>query len=93
MAFILNRPFALALIALASACEVEAPDGDADCVPGQYVARPGTPTNDPVCSPCPRGTFSDTPNALACNVHGVCSPGSFVSAPGTGTTDTRCAVM
>lgn len=60
------------------------------CLPGSYVAQPGTAFDDQVCSPCQAGTFSDTSNLTACRSWTVCSIAEEQASPGSSDGDVAC---
>ncbi|KAK7907324.1 hypothetical protein WMY93_015936 [Mugilogobius chulae] len=62
------------------------------CPPGTRVKRRGSETEDVLCKPCSKGTFSDVESsALKCRTHQDCpSQGLVMVVPGTRETDNVC---
>ncbi|MBN2577223.1 MAG: hypothetical protein JXP73_21860 [Deltaproteobacteria bacterium] len=84
----------------ALACPEQSWDHDSDpatqcipwsfCLPGQYVALPGSATLDQWCFPCSPGTFTATANRPACTPWTDCWPGTYVTSAPTAQTDRGC---
>lgn len=62
------------------------------CPPGTRVRKRGTETEDVLCKPCNKGTFSDVESsAMKCQTHTNCqAQGLELLAPGTRETDNVC---
>ncbi|KAL6096245.1 tnfrsf21 [Pungitius sinensis] len=64
------------------------------CPPGTRVKRRGSETEDVLCKPCTKGTFSDVESSMAkCRTHTDCkAQGLVLITPGTKETDNVCGV-
>lgn len=62
------------------------------CPPGTRVKKRGSETEDVVCKPCTKGTFSNVESsAIKCRTHTDCqAQGLVLLAPGTRNTDNVC---
>ncbi|KAJ8273824.1 hypothetical protein GJAV_G00105910 [Gymnothorax javanicus] len=61
------------------------------CLPGQFIQRNGTTSNDTECADCPDKSFSNTSSATGCEPHKDCqSVGHVEIKAGTNTSDTQC---
>ncbi|XP_040016482.2 tumor necrosis factor receptor superfamily member 21 [Gasterosteus aculeatus] len=62
------------------------------CPPGTRVKRRGSETEDALCKPCPKGTFSDVESSMTkCRTHTDCKAQGLVPiTPGTKETDNVC---
>ncbi|KAM9339404.1 tumor necrosis factor receptor superfamily member 21 [Symphorus nematophorus] len=62
------------------------------CPPGHRVKKRGSETEDVVCKPCTKGTFSDSKSsAVKCRAHTDCqAQGLVLLTPGTRDTDNVC---
>jgi hypothetical protein len=54
-----------------------------NCRPGEYIAAVGSSAFDRSCKACPRGTFSESMNAIECERYVACEAGEFVLEAGT----------
>ena len=60
------------------------------CQPGEYIANPGSTTDDQGCDVCGAGTFSSTTDAPSCQAWQDCASGTFEQEMLTSTTDRMC---
>lgn len=62
------------------------------CPPGSRAKKQGSKTEDVVCKPCTKGTFSDVKsNSMRCQAHTDClAQGLVLLTPGTRYTDNVC---
>lgn len=65
------------------------------CPPGTRVKKRGSETEDVICKPCTKGTFSDAESdALKCRVHADCgAQGLTLLLVGTRKTDNLCGAL
>ncbi|XP_049612774.1 tumor necrosis factor receptor superfamily member 21 [Syngnathus scovelli] len=65
------------------------------CPPGTRVKKKGTETEDVICKPCTKGTFSDAEsNSIKCRAHADCqAQGLTLLIVGTRETDNLCGPM
>ncbi|MEC7987602.1 MAG: hypothetical protein VX278_20715, partial [Myxococcota bacterium] len=62
-----------------------------DCVPGEFVAFPGTDSTDRYCLPCLEGIhFSDINNAPECTAITECVAGEYIETAATSASDQIC---
>jgi len=61
-----------------------------DCLAGNSVDDPGSPTENRTCTSCANGTFSTTANATTCADWRTCAAGTYMSSAGSAMADRAC---